>query len=234
MNTTPELNLNKKDISLSNSAIISGIGLLVMAVLAPIANFSILQGLIVSGDAGHTFSNIISSEGEFRLAVVFFLIIVLLDIIVAWGLYVLLKPINKSLSLLTAWLRLVYSAMLGFSIFYLINVLILVSNTQNPVSFDADQIQGLVMLSLSSFKSGWEFGLIVFGFHLLLLGSLILKAGYMHKILGTLLIISSLGYLIDGFGRLISSDYNITISVYTFIGEIVLIFWLLISGRKIR
>lgn len=56
----------------------------------------------------------------------------------------------------------------------------------------------------------------------------------MRKILGILIILAALGYLIDGFGKLLSADYTISISIFTFIGEVILIFWLLIKGRKIE
>jgi len=222
------------DISLSSSAIIAGIGLLIMAILAPIANFSILQGLIVQGDIAKTVNNIIASEGLFRLGIAFFLIVAILDIIVAWALYIFLKPVNESLSLLTALFRIVYATVLVAVLIYLINVLQLLNGTNNISELATNQLQAQVMLSLNTFTLGWEFGLIIFGFHLLLLGYLIFKAGYMQKVLGILMILASLGYLIDGLGKLLSSNYNISISAFTFIGEVILIFWLLIKGRKIQ
>jgi hypothetical protein len=185
------------DISLSNSAIIAGIGLILMSLLALIANFSIIQGLIVPDDASKTVNNIIASEGLFRLGICFLLINAVLDIIVAWALYVFLKPINKSLSILTAWFRIVYATMLGVVLIYLINVLQLVNGADYLAVFETNQLQTLVMLSLKNYTLGWEFGLIIFGFHLLLLGYLMIKAGYMHRILGILLVIASLGYIID-------------------------------------
>ena len=90
------------------------------------------------------------------------------------------------------------------------------------------------MLSVRNFTPGWKFSLIVFGFHLLLLGYLVLKAGYMRKILGILIMLAACRYLIDGFGKLLSTDYILSISMFTFIGEVILIFWLLIKGRKIE
>jgi hypothetical protein len=94
-----------------------------MSILAPIANFSILQELIVPDDATKTVSNIIASEGLFRIGICCLLIVAILDIIVAWALYIFLKPVNKSLSLLTAWFRIVYATILVAVLIYLINVL---------------------------------------------------------------------------------------------------------------
>lgn len=222
------------EISLNNSAIIAGIGLLLMAILAPIANFAIIQGLIDPNDAAKTVSNISESNGLFRLGICLFMIVALLDIIVAWALYIYLIPVNKQLSLLTAWLRIIYATILGVVLINLINVLQLINGADYLTGFSIAQIQAQVMLSLNIFTHGWEFGLIIFGFHLLLLGYLILKAGYMRRILGILIILAAFGYLIDGFGKLLSADYSISISIFTFFGEVILIFWLLIKGRKVQ
>jgi len=217
-----------------HAALIAGSGLMLMAILAPIANFVILQEMIAPGDAETTARNITESEGTFRFGIAFFLLVALLDIVVAWALYLFLIPVNKQLSLFTAWLRLVYAAMLLMTLVFLIKILALLNNAVYLDHFPGGQLNGHVMINLETFNKGWEFSLIIFGFHLLLLGYLIFKAGYMRKILGILLIVAALGYLTDGFGKLLSGNYDLTISLYTFIGEVVLIFWLLIKGRKIQ
>ncbi|MBU0474732.1 MAG: DUF4386 domain-containing protein [Bacteroidetes bacterium] len=222
------------DISINNAAIIAGISLLLMAIIAPIANFSIFQELIDPSDVAKTVSNIRENIGIFRIGIVLFFIVALLDILVAWALYIFLRQQNKSLSLLTAWLRVVYASILCVVIINLINVLQLLNGADYLSVFSESQLQTQIMLSLNIFNKGWEFGLIIFGFHLLLLGYLILKAGYMRKILGILILLAALGYIIDGFGKLLLSNYSISISMFTFIGEVILIFWLLIVGRKIK
>jgi hypothetical protein len=47
---------------------------------------------------------------------------------------------------------------------------------------------------------------------------------------------ASLGYLVDGFGKLLSGSYALNVAAFTFFGELVLMFWLLykgISGRSL-
>ena len=222
------------DTSIKNSAFIAGISLLLMAIIAPIANFSILQGLVAPDDAAKTVSNITENIGIFRIAIVLFLIVALLDILIAWSLNIFLRQQNKSLSLLTAWLRIIYASILCVVIINLINVLQLLNGADYLSGFSESQLQTQIMLSINNFSQGWEFGLIVFGFHLLLLGYLILKAGYMRKILGILILLAASGYLTDGFCKLLFAGYSISISKFTFIGEVILIFWLLIAGRKIK
>ena len=46
--------------SLGRAAIIAAISLLLMAIVAPIANFAILEGIVVQDDPGRTYNNLIS------------------------------------------------------------------------------------------------------------------------------------------------------------------------------
>jgi len=222
------------EFSLRKSALIAGIGILLMAVLAPIANFAILDTLILHGDAQGTYINIIKSESQFRMAIFFFMLVAILDILVAWALYMFLKPINSNLSLLAAWFRIIYATLLVAVLLYLVNILQLISGAGTTVSPESEQLQSQVLHLLEQFNRGWDLSMIVFGFHLLIIGYLIFRAGYMKRILGILLILASIGYLIDGFGQILSPEYHGTIALYTFIGELVLIFWLLIKGGKVE
>ena len=90
------------------------------------------------------------------------------------------------------------------------------------------------MLSVTSFMNRWNMALAIFGLHLFLLGYLVFKSGYMPRalgiLLGILLIVAGLGYLADGFGKFLFSNYTITISSFTFVGEVLLLAWLLWRG----
>lgn len=231
MNET-QTSSDSRGLSLRKAAIVAGIGLLLMAIVAPVANFGILQGLLVPDNAAETVSNLANSGGSFRLAILLFLVVAVLDVIVAWALYIFLKPLHQSLSLLTAWFRIIYATMLGVLSFFLIEVVLLLNAVEFSTLIEPGALNAQVMLALKSFNMGWEFSLIIFGIHLLLLGYLVYSAGYMKRVLGILLIVAALGYLTDGTGRLLSSEYSITVSVYTFIGEVILIFWLLIKGGR--
>ena len=226
------MNLKNNGISIEKAAIYAGIGLILMAIIAPIVNFNILQGLIISEDPAIATENIQSSEGLFRLGIYGFLIVAILDIIVAWGLHIILKSENEALSLLTAWFRLIYAAILAIALFNLLNVLTLLDNSNSQLLFKQDELQAQVMLAVNAFNRGWDFGLIIFGLHLLLLGYLIYKSDYFPRFLGLLVSIAGLGYTIDSSGNILSANYNISIAMFTFIGEVLLIFWLILRGIK--
>jgi F0F1-type ATP synthase membrane subunit c/vacuolar-type H+-ATPase subunit K len=231
------LNTNKNishftDVSPRTAAIFAGLGLLIMATLAPIVQFGILQKLIMSGNAKATVENIMASTTLFRTGIFIFLVVAILDVVVAWALYILLKPVNKRLSLLAAWFRVVYAAIFATALTNLVNVLQFLTGANDLNSIEADQMYTQGMLSLSKFQSGWDIGLVIFGLHLLVVGYLAFKSGYIPKWLGVLLVIAGIGYMVDSFGKFLVPNYNLTIAGFTFIGEVLLIFWLLWKGFK--
>jgi Domain of unknown function (DUF4386) len=104
------------NISLRTAAIVAGLGLLLMAILSPIAYLNTFQKLVVFDNAALSAQNILNSIGEFRTAIILLLIVAILDIVVAWGLYIVLIPVNRSLSALAAWLRVIYAGIFIFAI----------------------------------------------------------------------------------------------------------------------
>ena len=209
------------DISLRTAAIVAGVGLLLMAILSPIAYLNTFQSLVKFDDAALTAQNILSSMGAFRTCIILLFTAAILDIVVAWGLYIMLVPANKNLSALAAWLRVIYGGIFIFAISKLYVALQVIT---------ADGTQ--TMSYLKSFQSIWDMGLILFGFHLLVLGYLVFKSGYVPKWLGVFLVLAGVGYIVDGFGKTLSPDYNLNIAQFTFVGEVLLIFWLLWRGFK--
>ncbi|WP_319507609.1 DUF4386 domain-containing protein [uncultured Methanolobus sp.] len=228
------------DISLRKAAIIAGFSYLIIFVLGIVANFFILENLIVPGDAARTVNNIMTNEGQFRLGILGFTIMVIFDVVVAWALYILLKPVNNSLSLLAAWLRLVNATIFGIALYNLFSVLRLLSDTNYLTLLDTGQLQAQVMLFLTAFNDTWLIGLIFFGIHLAVLGYLIIRSGFIPKFIGILLVIASLGYLIDSFANVLLVNYveyaeifMLIVIVPGVIGELSLTFWLLLKRRKL-
>ena len=74
----------------------------------------------------------------------------------------------------------------------------------------------------------------LFGVHLALIGYLVYRSGFAPRIIGVLLVLAGLGYLIDEIGSVLVSGYSLEISRFSFVGEAVLIFWLLIKGVRLR
>ena len=216
-----------------NAAIAAGIGLLIMTVAAIFATF-VYNSVLVPADATATANNILANELQFRLAILSFLFVIVLDVIVAWGLYVVFRPVNRNLSLLAAWFRVVYAAVFLVTILNLGNALRLLHSADTLVVLETVQLQAQALLALNAFSDGWAFALSVFGLHLIVLGYLVFKVGSMPKILGTLLVIAGLGYMFDSITGFLFPNFGVTIGQFTFIGELLLALWLVMKSATAK
>lgn len=229
-----------ENISLSKIAVAAGIGYLIIFITGIFSNFVVLESLVVPGDAATSARNITGSDFLFRLGFFSFFIMVIFDLFLAWAFYILLKPADKNLSLLSAWLRIVNAAIFGVALVHLLNVLQIYNSAEYQYGINTNLLNMQAMLSLASFNYMWLIGLVFFGLHLLVLGYLIHISGYIPKVFGLLLIIAAFGYLIDSFANFLLPNYKdykdiflMIVIIPGIIGELSLTFWLLIKGRKL-
>lgn len=224
--------------STAAAARIAGLGLLAMAVPAFFAFFFALADPFTPGAA--LADGLLVSERLFRGGIAALVVVLLLDVVVAWALYVLLEPVNERLALLAAWFRLAYTAVHGAALLGLVLVLPVAGATGPFASLDAGARRAWASLFIEAHGYGFVIGLVFFGFHLLVLSRLVCASGYLPKILGGLLFLAALGYLTDGFARLLMPDYAdyetlflVIAAVPTTIGELSLAFWLAFKGAKV-
>jgi hypothetical protein len=203
----------------------AGIALLLLALLAAFGDLVVMGRLVVEGDAVRTAANLADSETLFRLGVASLLAVAALDIVVAWALFTVFEPASSRLSMLAAWFRIVYAAIFAVAIAQLVGVLGLLPDPQGPAT--------QVLSGVHAYQDIWTAGLVLFGFHLILLGVLAWRASFAPTILGILLVVAGLGYAVDGLGAVLVAGYGAIVAAFTFVGEVVLIVWLLVSGRRI-
>ena len=223
------------DPSMRQAALVAGLAMLAMAALAPVANFGVLGKLIVPGDAKATTDHVLASEGAFRFALCALLVVAILDVVVTWAFYVLMKPVSQAVSLLAAWLRIAYTATFAAALADLAKVLVLLDGEPSRKAFDAGQLQAQVALQLDAFRSQWMVSLGIFGVHLLVLGALMLRSGYVPRLVGLLVFAAGAGYSADTFAHILLPHQSAAVSKVTlwlFLGEISLIVWPLWRGIR--
>jgi hypothetical protein len=215
--------------SIRTAGVVAGVSLLAMSVLAGFGNFVAVEGLVTPGDAGQTADDILAADGTFRVGVLALYLVVVLDVLVAWALMRVFDPVSRSLSRLAAWFRLAYSAVFLVAISQLAGIPDLLDNGSS--AFTADQVEAEALLKVDAFNDIWYAGLVLFGAHLVLIGYLAYRSGYVPRLLGALLVVAGLGYAFDSAGRVLSESPP-EISTVTFLGEFLLCLWLLIRGRR--
>ena len=219
--------------SVRNASLTAGLALLLMSVAAIVGKVVVIDALVTSGDAAQTTNDITASAGLFRLGIVALIVVIALDVVVAWALYRVFSPVSVSLSLLAATMRLVYSAVFMVAIGQLLGVVRLLDSDGYRAVLGPDQVQVEAMQGVTAFYDIWYVSQFLFGLHLLLLGYLAYRSGYVPRVLGALLAIAGLGYAIDSIGAVLSQDPWSDISAYTFLGEFLLAIWLVIRARPI-
>lgn len=204
------------------AALTAGVGMLAMTLIAAPVNFIVIQNMIVPGGAEATAANLVASAGVYRLAALALLVVAFLDVLVAWGLYEMFKRVHPGLSLLGAWLRIVYATIFAASI---------VSIFEAVRAAPADAAAALRFVQ--HFTDGWMVGQFFFGIHLGVVGVLALRSHFIHWLFGVLLVVAGAGYFVDGIATLASPAYTVELAMFTFVGEVLFMFWLLIRGPRL-
>lgn len=223
--------------SINKTARVASVLYLLIVLLSIPVHFVIPGQLVIAGDAAATASNIMASEGLFRMGIGAELVLLLSEIVLSVLLYVLLKPVNKTLSLVAAVSRLAMTVIHGANLLTHFIVLLLLSGAGYLTVFAPNQLHALVMVFLDAYDYGFTIGIVFLVLHALILGYLIFKSGYFPRILGVLFVIASLGYLIDGFSHVLIANYQkgpVYLALPIAIAEIAFPLWLLIKGVNVE
>jgi hypothetical protein len=185
--------------------------------------------LVVPGDAAATANNILSHDGLFRLGFAIYMIEMVCQIIMTVLMYDLLKPVNRSMSLLAAVVGLVGCGIKTFSRLFYFAPLLVLGGTHYLTVFSAEQLNAVALLLLRVNDIGAGIALVFFGIYAILKGSLVIRSTFLPRILGWLAILGGIGWLAflsPPFGERAFS----VIALVALVGSLANIAWLLIVG----
>ena len=142
-----------------------------------------------------------------------------------------MRPANETLSRIVAWLRVAYAAGFLVAIVHLFEAVRLAAgNTaaQGSATRDAS-----VLTHVKAFDDTWQAALLLFGIHLLLLGYLTYRSGYVPRAVGAVVALAGVGYAFDSLTSILTGHVS-NVSAVAFIGEAVLALWLVLRGSRIQ
>lgn len=202
------------DLSKRKAAMIVGIGLILMFILAIFAEGIVFENIIDPDDEEATKDNIKDDELLFGLGIASYIIILVLDVLIAIAFYVILKPVNKKVSAFAAGLRLAYAAIMGVS------------------------LSALVLLFSNEYIYGQLIAYVFFIAHIFVLGYLVFRAEYISRWPGILLIVASFCYIILTYGEYVLLTEVLDILVLIALvpasfAELLLGIWLLFNRNKL-
>src|SRR6266487_714292 len=193
--------------SIKTTARFGGILYLIIIVAGIFGELFVRNKLIVSGDATATANNIMSSQLLWRIGIAGDLIMHVCDVPLALIFYILLKPVNKNLALLAVLFILIQSAVMVATKLNLFTPLFLLGSADYLTSFEPHQLQSLSYVSIRLDGYGFGIGLIFFGFACLVLGYLIIRSGYLPRLIGVLMQIAGFCYIANSFALILAPKF---------------------------
>jgi len=191
----------------------------------------------ITADAAATAHNMLAHQSLFRLGFVADLLSAPLYMAVTLILYELLRPVNRSLSLLATVFSLVGSTIAAVVCLLHFAPLIVLGGSHYLSVFSVEQLQALALMFLNLHVQGLSISMVFFGFFCFLLGYLIFRSTFFPRIIGVLLAIAGLCYLTYYPATFLWPEFAAHMFPYILIpglGELVLALWLLVMGVNVQ
>lgn len=217
---------------------IAGFWYLAMGVTAPFGLLYVPSKLIVRGDAVATADHLRASESLLRLGIGSELIHQAIAVFLVLALFRLFRNVNE----LMAWHLVCLGALVSVPIMFVnvlneIAALILVQRPDFLAVFDQTQLDALAYLFMRLHGQGITVASVFWGLWLFPFGILVMRSGFIPRVLGILLLIAGAGYFVSSLTSLALPQFEPFVdpvaSILVF-GEIPIMFWLLIWGARVK
>lgn len=219
------------------AARVAGALYLLLVVTAPFGLIYVPRTLIVGGNATATANNILAHETLFRLGIVTELISEVVFIFLVMALHRFLSGVNINHARLMVGLVLVSAAIGLVNLLNNVAALTLFRGADSLSVLDKPQRDALAMLFLRLHSRGTFVNEIFWGLWLLPFGLLVMKSGFLPRILGVLLIVNCFAYVAASLTWLLLPAYGNAASQAStpaLFGEIWIMLWLLIKGARVQ
>lgn len=217
--------------SITATARLAGAWYLVLAICGGFAEFGVRQRLTVAGDAAATAENLLAHASLFRFGIVVELLGQVAFVLLVFALYDLLKVVHRRRAVAMVALVLIAVGLTALNMVNQAAALLVLDGGAWTAAFEPAQRQALATLFLD--LHGFGYGVVAqvfFGLWLLPLGALIWQSGFVPKAVGGLVTLAGIGYLVDVVIAAMAPGTGFVLSEFTFVGELLLMGWLLVKG----
>ena len=221
--------------STKKQARFAGLLYLLASIPTPFCLIYVPSTLIVRGDATATANHIRGSETLFRLGIATELFVFIMFIFVVLALYRLFKGVDRKHALAMAILTLVSIPISLLNVLNDIAALILLSGADFLSVFETRQLDALAYVFVRLHGQGFVVAQIFWGLWLFPFGILVIRSGFIPRVLGYLLFIAGFGNVASSFTSLLPLPYAPVVDWFASVliaAELPIIFWLLIWGAQ--
>ncbi|GAB2962657.1 hypothetical protein GCM10027048_34120 [Hymenobacter coalescens] len=153
--------------------------------------------LVVPGDAAATAQRLTKSAGLWRAGIAGDLLMHVLDVGVMFVLYSLLRPQGRGVALMALIFNVIQTAVLALNKLNLLIPTFLLDDALYLRGLEPAQRQSLAYLFIEAHSFGFGIGLLFFGFTCLGWGYLMVRAQYLPRLLGWLMLVAGLCYIVN-------------------------------------
>jgi len=219
---------------LQRYARIAGIAMLLSIIFGALGEAYIPGRIIVRGDAAATAANILSNPVLFRMGFAAYLVEGICDIALCVIFYILLRPVNRNLALISAFFGI--ASMVTFasaeSSYYAASLV--VRDTAGMGAFTVEQRNALALLALRISSTIAGLFLALYGIATMIRGYLIVRSGYIPAVFGVLLLIGGAGFFIRTSTFLLAPSYSKDYMLFPMaVAGVPFMIWLLVRGGRI-
>lgn len=222
--------------SIKKQAHIAGVLYVLASITAVFAWVYVNARIFVRDDATATANNIRAFETLLRLGITAEVIGSIIFIFVVLALYRLFNPVSQKHAMALAILLLISTPIALLAVIGEIAALIVAGGGNFLSTFDQHQLDSLSYLFFRLHGQALVVAQIFWGLWLFPFGILVIRCGFIPRLLGYLLWIAAFGYLIDSFTVLLLPAYRQIanqLAMIVELGELPIIFWLLIWGARV-
>jgi hypothetical protein len=222
---------------IKKQARVAGLWYLLLGITAPIGLVYVPSKLIVSGNPAATIDNLRASDSLLRVGIGSELIHQVIGIFLVLALYRLFKAVNEKYAVLMVIFSLLSVPIMFLNVLNDIAALVLVSGADFLSVFEKHQLDAQAYLFVRLHSQGIIVAAIFWGLWLFPFGILIIRSGFIPRVLGVLLFIAGSAYLASSFTTLLLPRYAPLVNQFAMIlevAELPIIFWLLIWGAKTK
>lgn len=190
---------------------------------------------VVPGDAAATAQNINAGEFSYRLGILTGLVTLLLFIFLVERLYKLFRDVDRSQALLMVLLVAIGVSVALANMLNKFAPLVLLSDTDYLSVLTKPQLESLALGFLRFHSGGAIVSMAFWGLWLFPFGFLVIKSGFLPRVLGYLLLVAGFTYTITSITSLMLPEQSQLVSrimMPLYIAEVPIILWLLIKGAS--
>jgi hypothetical protein len=205
-------------------------GLYLVTIVAGIIAQGVISARIISsGNAATTATSILANRSLYGLGFTIYMIEMAAQIAMTALFYELLKPVSKSVALLSAVFGYVGCGVKIFARLFYFAPLLVLGGSSWFGGFSESQLESIALFLLQLNDQGAGIALAFFGFSTVLHGWLIMKSTFLPKWIGILSLVGGIGWL-----SFLSPPLGLRlfpiIAVVGIVGSLATIVWLLVVG----